>query len=205
MSWHNWIRTVEIEPALSAANPSTLDAQVESLLRSGCRIFHLDVDESSYGMIDSLAPRVHRYAGVLDVHFAGDVSVLEAVLRGADSVTIDVGAQDAAEASGVAREHGRQFGVLFPVLESPGWFPLDASAVDLVSVAVEDSVASLVRVREIADRLPAGVCLQVEGGVTHENLGALHTAGASVFVVGRPIFEREDLPRTYRRLVQALA
>ena len=205
MSWQNWIRTVEIEPELSAANPSTVDGQVESLLRSGCRIFHLDVDDRGYGMLESLAPRVHRYDGVLDVHIAGAASVLEAVLRGADSVTVDAGAQDAAAASGVAREHGRQFGVLFPVLEGPGWLPLDASAVDLVSVAVDDSVTSLVRVREIADRLPAGVCLQVEGDVGHENVGALREAGASVLVVGRPLFEREDLPRTYRRLVQALA
>jgi pentose-5-phosphate-3-epimerase len=182
-----------------------VDGQVESLLRSVCRIFHLDVDEGSYGMIDSLAPRVHLYDGVLDVHIAGDASVLEAVLRGAESVTVDAGAHDAAQASGVAREHGCQFGVLFPVLEGPGWLQPDAAAVDLVSVAVDDSAASLVRVREIAGRRPAGVCAQVEDGVGYENVGTLRAAGASVLVVGRPIFEREDLPRTYRRLVQALA
>lgn len=205
MSWHDWIRTVEIEPALMAADPSMLDGQVEALLRSGCRIFHLDVDDRGYAMLEALAPLVHRYDGVLDVHLAGEGSVLEAVVRGADSVTVDPGAQDAAAASGVVREHGCQFGLLFPVLEGPGWLPLDASGVDLVSVAVDDSVASLVRVRAIVAGLPAGVCVQVEGEVGHDNVGALQAAGASVFVVGRPLFAREDLPRTYRRLVQALA
>jgi len=33
----------------------------------------------------------------------------------------------------------------------------------------------------------------------------LREAGASLFVAGTAIFAREDLPRAYRRLVQALA
>jgi pentose-5-phosphate-3-epimerase len=205
MTWHDWIRTVEIEPALMAADPSILDGQVDALLRSGARIFHLDVDERGFGMLEMLAPVVHRYDGILDVHIAGQASVFEAILTGADSVTVDAGAQDAAAASVLAREHGRQFGLLFPATEAPGWFPLDASAIDLVSVAVDDSAAALQRVREITVALPPGVCVQVEGDVRHENVGALHAAGATVLVVGQSLFEREDLPRTYRRLVQALA
>ena len=205
MSWHDWIRTVEIEPALSAANPLLVDGQVDALLRSGCKLFHLDVEEGDYGMIESLAPRVHRYDGVLDVHLTGEASVLEAVQRGADSVTVEAGAQDAAVAAGVAREHGCQFGVRFPPVLGPDWVPLDPATVDLVSLEVDDSSASLVRVRDVARALQAGMCLQVEGDVGHENVGALHEAGASVLVVGRPLFEREDLPRTYRRLVHALA
>ncbi len=114
MSWHDWIRTVEIEPALSAADPLRIDEQVETLLRSGCRLFHLDVAEGNYGLIESLAPLVHRYDGIHDVHLAGQASALEAIQRGADSVTIEAGAQDAVAASAVARKHGRRFGVVFP-------------------------------------------------------------------------------------------
>ena len=205
MSWHDWIRTVEIEPALSAANPLLVDGQIDALLRSGCRLLHLDVEEGDYGTIESLASRVHRYDGVLDVHLTGEASVLEAVQRGADSVTVEAGAQDAAAAARVAREHGCQFGVRFPPVLGADWVPLDPTTVDLVSLEVDDSSASLVRVRDVARALEAGMCLQVEGGVGHENVGALHEAGASVLVVGRPLFEREDLPRTYRRLVHALA
>lgn len=205
MSWRDWIRTVEIEPALSAADPSLLDGQVEGLLRAGCRIFHLDVDEGGYGLIESLAPLVHRYDGILDVHLAGGASVLEAVLRGADSVTVDPLGRDAEAASGVARGQGRQFGIVFPESQPEGGLALDASAVDLVSVVVDDTTASLAQVREIASDLPAGVFLQVEGDVNHDNVRAFRAVGATVFVVGRPLFEREDLPRTYRRLVQALA
>jgi ribulose-phosphate 3-epimerase len=205
MTWHEWIRTVEIEPAVSAADPLRLESQIETLVRSGCRLLHLDIADGEYDLIDMLAPIARRYGGVLDVHLAPDASVREAATRGADSVTVEAGTQDAEAASFVAREHGCQFGVLFPPVLGPDWFPIDPAAVDLVSLEVTDLDASLARIRSVADGLPATMVLQVQGEVTHENVKLLHDAGANVFVVGRALFEREDLPRTYRRLVQALA
>ena len=47
--------------------------------------------------------------------------------------------------------------------------------------------------------------VQVDGGVGPENIRALMDAGATLFVAATAIFGREDLPRAYRRLVQALA
>jgi pentose-5-phosphate-3-epimerase len=205
MGWDNWIRTVEVEPAVAAASPLALETQVESLLRTGCRLFHVDAAEGDYGTIDQIAPVVHKYDGFVDVHLAGAASVFEAVMRGADSVTVDAFAQDAAAACEVVREHGRQLGIVFPTELGDDWIPLDPSDVDLVLLAVDDSSASILRVREVAADLPRGVALQVEGGVGHENVNSFRSAGATVLVIGRPLFEREDLPRTYRRLVQALA
>jgi hypothetical protein len=50
-----------------------------------------------------------------------------------------------------------------------------------------------------------GLVLQIEGDVTIENAGLLYRAGAHLLVADAPIFSREDLPRAYRQLVQALA
>ena len=61
------------------------------------------------------------------------------------------------------------------------------------------------RVRELVTGLPSGVCVQVVGDLDHDSVRAFYDAGATVIVVGRSIFGREDLPREYRRLVQALA
>jgi ribulose-phosphate 3-epimerase len=49
------------------------------------------------------------------------------------------------------------------------------------------------------------VHIQVDGGVGPANIRELHEAGATLFVAATSIFGREDLPRAYRRLVQALA
>ena len=43
------------------------------------------------------------------------------------------------------------------------------------------------------------------GGITEENVRPAHDAGATLIIAGSSIFGREDLPRAYRRLVQALA
>jgi pentose-5-phosphate-3-epimerase len=46
--------------------------------------------------------------------------------------------------------------------------------------------------------------VQVDGGINEENVRAAHEAGASLLVSATAIFGREDLPRAYRRLVQAV-
>ena len=53
--------------------------------------------------------------------------------------------------------------------------------------------------------LPQSTYVQVDGGVGPENIRALLDAGATLFVAATAIFGREDLPRAFRRLVQALA
>ena len=66
--------------------------------------------------------------------------------------------------------------------------------------ALDAGAERLARTRELVDCF-----VQVDGGVKAENVRAAHDAGADLLVVGTGIFGFEDLPRAYRRLVQALA
>jgi ribulose-phosphate 3-epimerase len=61
------------------------------------------------------------------------------------------------------------------------------------------------RVAELRRLLPDEIWIQVDGGVGAENIRALRERGATLFVAASAIFGREDLPRAYRRLMQALA
>ena len=61
------------------------------------------------------------------------------------------------------------------------------------------------RIRTARSLVPPEVHVQVDGGVGPDNARAVHDAGATLLVAGSAIFAREDLPRAYRRLVQALA
>jgi hypothetical protein len=185
MGWNDWIRTVEIAPSLTAAEP------VEALVRAGCRIFHIDGD---LDLLAEIAPLVHRYGGIVEISLAEEEGVAEAIVRGADSVTL-VDASNSAVAE--LRASGLEVGAVFD-----GVVPTD---VDLVSIAVDDSPASRDRVSELAAILQPGVCLEVVGDLGHGSVLAFYEAGARVIVVGPSIFGREDLPRAYRRLVQALA
>jgi ribulose-phosphate 3-epimerase len=49
------------------------------------------------------------------------------------------------------------------------------------------------------------VVIQVDGGIGNDNIRDVYDAGARLMVAGSSIFAREDLPRSYRRLVQLLA
>ena len=57
----------------------------------------------------------------------------------------------------------------------------------------------------MTQQLPDGVHVQVDGGITNDNIRSVYDAGADLIVCGTAIFGMEDLPRAYRRLVQLLA
>jgi ribulose-phosphate 3-epimerase len=67
---------------------------------------------------------------------------------------------------------------------------------------MEGSVERIARTRAA---FPDNVHVQVDGGIDNDNVRAVYDAGATLIVAGSAIFHREDLPRSYRRLVQALA
>ena len=70
MPWSEWIRTVEVEPSLYAADFSRLGEQIEALLRAGCRVFHFDVGDGHFVepvtigpiVLQSISPLVHGTA-----------------------------------------------------------------------------------------------------------------------------------------------
>ena len=49
MPWKDWVRAVEVEPSLYAADFARLGEQIEILLRAGVRIFHFDVGDGVFG------------------------------------------------------------------------------------------------------------------------------------------------------------
>ncbi len=125
MSWNDWIRTVEVEPSLYAADFSRLGAQVEILLRAGCRVFHFDVGDGRFIppvttgpiVLKWIAPLVHRAGGVLDCHLmveSPERHIPQFAEAGADSVTVHH--EVVADLPGIvalAREHGLQAGLAF--------------------------------------------------------------------------------------------
>ena len=76
MGWRDWVRTVEIEPSIYAADFTRLGDQVDVLLRSGVRIFHFDVGDGHFVepitmgpiVLRSISPIVHGMDGALDCH-----------------------------------------------------------------------------------------------------------------------------------------
>jgi ribulose-phosphate 3-epimerase len=225
MGWDAWIRTVEVEPSLYAADFSRLGDQIEALLHAGARIFHFDIGDAHFVepvtigpiVLASIAPLIHRNGGVIDCHLMVDdpahhFAGLQAA--GADSVTFHIeAADDPVELAGRARAHGFQAGLAFKPETEVDAVVLAANAFDLVlCMSIHPGYSgqafmpeALGRLERLRSSVPEGVHVQVDGGISHENIRSVYDAGANLIVCGSAIFDREDLPRTYRRLVQLLA
>jgi ribulose-phosphate 3-epimerase len=227
VSWNDWVRTIEVEPSLYAADFARLGEQVEVLLRAEARAFHFDVGDGHFVppvtvgpvVLKAISPLVHRYEGVLDCHLMvenPERHIPQIREAGGDSVTVHYEAcDDLPGAVALAREHGLQVGLAFNPETSPAQAAqagIDGGFDLVLCMSIHPGYSgqefmpeALDRIRELRELLPDSIHVQVDGGVGHENVRALYDSGATLFVAGTAIFEREDLPRAYRRLVQALA
>jgi ribulose-phosphate 3-epimerase len=225
MAWRDWVRTVEIEPSLYAADFSRLGEEVEVLLRAGVRVFHFDVGDGHFiepvtigpVVLQSIAPMVHAMDGVIDCHLMVDNPLRhfpQIAEAGGDSATFHYEAvEDVPGTIAAAREHGLQVGVAFNPESEPEDVAAVAGDADIVLCMsihpgysgqqfMPDAVARIARTRAA---LPESIHVQVDGGIDNDNVRTVYDAGATLIVAGSAIFHREDLPRSYRRLVQALA
>jgi ribulose-phosphate 3-epimerase len=224
MAWRDWVRTVEIEPSLLAADFAHLGEQVQYLLNAGARIFHFDVGDGHFvppitmgpPILKSIAPMIHRMGGYVDCHLMVEnparhfQQIKEA---GGDSVTFHVEAVDDVSAVlAQAREHGLGAGVAFnPDTEVEAGAAAANLGADLClcmtvvpgyggQELLEGSYERIAKLRGLVECF-----VQADGGIHQDNVREVNEAGADLIVIGTGIFEREDLPRSYRRLVQALA
>ena len=224
MAWRDWVRTVEIEPSLYAADFANLGEQVQHLLDAGARVFHFDVGDGHFVppvtigpvVLRSIAPLIHALDGRIDCHLMVDNPAhhfQELAKSGGDSVTFHVEAvEDVAAVIAQARAHDLGVGIAF----NPGTEVVAAAAAanegaDLclcMSIVpgysgqefMEEAYGRIERLRTLVDCF-----VQVDGGVKPANVKQVHDAGADLLVVGSGIFASEDLTRAYRGLVEAVA
>jgi ribulose-phosphate 3-epimerase len=227
VGWNDWIRTVEVEPSLYAADFARLGEEIDVLLRAGVRIFHFDVGDGHFVepvtmgpiVLQSISPLIHDGGAFVDCHLMTETPEkhFAAIAQaGGDSVTVHYEACDHLPAVvAAAREQNLQVGLAFKPETSAAYAAHAAlsSGVDIVlCMSIEPGYSghefmpeALDRIRTVRSVLPRGVHVQVDGGIGPENVRSAYEAGATLLVAGTSIFGREDLPRAYRRLVQELA
>jgi ribulose-phosphate 3-epimerase len=222
MAWKDWIRTVEIEPSLYAADFARLGDQLDILLRAECRIFHFDVGDGHFVepitagpvVLESIAPVVHEAGGVLDCHLMVDNPLRhfpQIARAGGDSATFHYEVvDDVPGAVAAAREHDLQVGVAFTPESEPEEVAAVAGDADLVlCMSIHPGYSgqkfmpeAVDRIRRLRAALPDHVYVQVDGGIDHQTIGRAYDAGARLLVAGSAIFGRDDLARAYRGLQQ---
>ncbi len=225
MPWDDWIRTVEIEPSLYAADFSRLGEQIDVLMRAGVRIFHFDMGDGHFVepvtigpiVLQSISERIHRAGGVIDCHLMTETPEkhFRALSQaGGDSATVHFEAcSDLSAVAAAARAEGMQAGLAFKPETAVEVAALAAVPFDIVlCMSIEPGYSgqpfmpdAYDRIRRLRALLPPSKHVQVDGGVGADNIRAVREAGANLLVAGSAIFGDENLADTYRGLVQTLA
>jgi ribulose-phosphate 3-epimerase len=224
VAWRDWVRTVEIEPSLYAADFAHLGEQIEYLLNAGARVFHFDVGDGHFVepvtmgpiVLKSIAPLIHDAGGAVDCHLMVDnpehhfAQIAEA---GGDSVTFHVEvSEEPWNVTKAARHLGLGVGVAFnPETEVDVAIEAALGADLALCMSIHPGYSgqeflpeSLWRIDRLRKHLPSSLFVQVDGGITAENVHDVRKVGADLIVAGSAIFDMEDLPRAYRRLVKEL-
>jgi ribulose-phosphate 3-epimerase len=218
------LRQPRVAPSILSSDFAHLGDQVAEVLDAGARVIHCDVMDGHFvppitlgpAVVGSLADQVHGSGGILDVHLMierPERQVPAFAEAGADVITIHYEAtphvhyalkcvRETGCMSGLALTPATPAEVIADVLDeldlllcmtvNPGWGGQEF---------IEHSIAKVERLRTL---LPAGVPLEVDGGIDVTTAPRCAKAGAGVFVAGSAVFGSADPGEAYLEIARAI-
>ncbi|MCX6372126.1 MAG: ribulose-phosphate 3-epimerase [Actinobacteria bacterium] len=217
------LHEIHIAPSILSADFSRLGDDVEAVLNAGARVLHVDVMDGHFVpnitigplIVAAVQPLVHGAGALIDVHLMiehPERNVDAFAAAGANVITVHQEAcvhlhrvlmqiREAGAAAGEALNPATPIETLAEVREH-------CDLVEIMSVNpgfggqrfIETSLDKVERARAF---LPAEVALELDGGVTTLNAGALVAAGANLLVAGSSVFGGRDIGERYAALAQA--
>lgn len=206
-----------IAPSILSADFARLGDEVNAVLEAGADVIHFDVMDNHYvpnltiGPMVCSALRKHKITAPIDVHLMVspvDQLILDFAKAGASYISFHPEASMHVDRSlQLIRDQGCKSGLVF----NPGTpincleFLMDKiDVILLMSVNpgfggqkfIPSTLKKLEQVRKLIDDSGLPIRLEVDGGVTVDNIAEIAAAGADMFVAGSAIFGSKDYEAT---------
>jgi ribulose-phosphate 3-epimerase len=210
-----------IAPSILAADFARLGEDAAAVLAAGADWVHFDVMDNHYvpnltmGPMVLQALRKYGITAPIDVHLMVkpvDRIVPDFAKAGATLISFHPEASEHVDRTiGLIRESGCKPGLVFNPATPLDCLDYVLDKLDHVLIMsvnpgfggqkfIPMALEKLRRVRRMIDERDLSVRLEVDGGVTAENIGAIAAAGADTFVAGSAIFHASD----YRAEIAAM-
>jgi len=206
-----------IAPSILSADFAKLGEEVDNVLASGADIVHFDVMDNHYvpnltiGPLVCDALRSHGVTAPIDVHLMVkpvDRIIPDFARAGASYITFHPEASEHIDRTvALIKEQGCKAGLVFNPATPLHYLEHVIDQLDMVLLMsvnpgfggqsfIPSSLEKLRVVRKMIDDKNLSTRLEIDGGVTTDNINDIASAGADTFVAGSAIFNTDNYKST---------
>lgn len=215
-----------IAPSILSADFARLGAEVEAVLEAGADIVHFDVMDNHYvpnltiGPMVCKALRQYGIKAPIDVHLMVkpvDRMIGDFIEAGASYITFHPEASEHIDRSlQLIKSGGVKAGLVFNPATSLDALKYVMDKLDMILLMsvnpgfggqkfIPTTLQKVKEVRALIDAAGLDIRLEVDGGITVNNIAEVAKAGADTFVAGSAIFNTSDYKQTIDTMRTALA
>ena len=215
------MQSTVIAPSILSADFARLGADVDDVLAAGADWVHFDVMDNHYVPNLTIGPMVlqslrkYGITAPVDVHLMVkpvDRIVPDFARAGASLISFHPEASEHIDRTlGLIKESGCQAGLVFNPATPLDYLDYVMDKLDLILIMsvnpgfggqkfIPGALEKLRQARARIDASGRAIRLEIDGGVTAQNIGAIAAAGADTFVAGSAIFHAAD----YRAEIAAM-
>jgi ribulose-phosphate 3-epimerase len=218
------MRNYMIAPSILSADFARLGDDVAKVVAAGAEIIHIDVMDGHFVPNITIGPLVVKALRKitdrpLDVHLMienPERYLEDFAAAGADWITVHAETgYHLHRTLGRIRELGKKAGVVLnpaTPLADLRWVLEEVDLVMLMSVNpgfggqsfIHSALEKIKQLKEMIDAHGLPVGIEVDGGITPANIGAVAAAGANIFVAGSAIFGQPDYQQVISQMKAAL-